>query len=145
MEKLHFSIVIQASVEKVWDLMLAQESYRVWAGVFSAGSDYDGSWEKGARIKFVDGSGGGMLSEIADNQLHKFVAIRHFGEVNNGVEDTTSDRVKAWAPAYESYTFTEQGEATNLDVELDVPESFVQFMNDTWPEALKKLKALCEA
>lgn len=145
MEKLHFSIVIQAPVEKVWDLMLARESYRVWAGVFSEGSDYDGSWEKGARIKFVDGSGGGMLSEITDNQLHKFVAMRHFGEMNNGLEDTTSDRVKAWAPAYESYTFTEHGEATKLDVELDVPESFVQFMNDTWPEALKKLKALCEA
>ncbi|MBP7057149.1 SRPBCC domain-containing protein [Candidatus Gracilibacteria bacterium] len=144
MEKLHFSIVIQASAQKVWDTMLARESYRVWSAVFSEGSDYEGSWEKGAKIKFGDGTGNGMLSEIVDNQLHKFVSIRHYGEMKNGVEDTSSESVKAWTPAYENYTFTQQGNATQVDVDLDVPTSFVQFMNDTWPEALKKLKTLCQ-
>ena len=50
MDKLHFSIVIKAPKEKVWDTMLNEDSYRVWTEVFMPGSHYVGDWNKGSKI-----------------------------------------------------------------------------------------------
>jgi len=38
MQKLHFSIVINAPKEKVWHAMLDDKQYREWTGAFNPGS-----------------------------------------------------------------------------------------------------------
>ena len=86
-----------------------------------------------------------MLSEIAENREHEFISIRHLGMINGGVEDTTSDAVRAWAPAYENYTFVAVPEGTKLVIELDVEDSWAQQMNESWPKALALLKQMSEA
>jgi hypothetical protein len=60
------------------------------------------------------------------------------------VEDTTSESIRAWAPCYEKYTFTDEAGGTRLKVDSDVFGDFETFMADTWPRALTQLKALCE-
>jgi hypothetical protein len=62
----------------------------------------------------------------------------------NGVEDTESDAVKAWAPAYENYRFEELPEGTRVVIEQEVDVKYEQSMNDTWPKALAILKQICE-
>jgi hypothetical protein len=144
MKKLHFSININAPKAKVWDKMISEESYREWTSVFAEGSSFKGSWDKGAKILFVDPSNSGMVAEIAENKLHEFISIRHLGEIDHGVEDTTSEKVKAWTPAYENYTLTEKDGVTTVDIELDSADAWAGMMGDMWPKALLKLKDICE-
>ena len=148
MDKLKFSIVINAPKEKVWDTMLEDKTYRIWTEEFTPGSHYIGSWDEGSKILFLgpanDGKLGGMVSRIKENKLHKFISIEHLGEVLDGVEDTTSDRVKIWAGALENYTFIEKDDKTELVVDMVINEEFKEMFEGMWPKALEKLKELCE-
>ena len=148
MEKLQFKIDINAQKEKVWDTMLEDRTYRIWTEEFTPGSHYIGSWEEGSKILFLgpanDGKLGGMISRVKENKLHKFISIEHLGEVLDGVEDTTSDRVKIWAGALENYTFIDKGDKTELVVDLDINEEFKEMFEGMWPKALQKLKSICE-
>jgi uncharacterized protein YndB with AHSA1/START domain len=47
MEKLHFSIVIKAQREKVWEKILGEETYPLWTDVFMPGSHFEGDWKEG--------------------------------------------------------------------------------------------------
>ena len=94
MEKLHFSKMIDAPVKKVWDTMLEEETYLQWATAFTEDSHFEGSWEKGEKILFLDADGNGMVATIAENQPHKFISIEHIGIIYNGVEDTESEEAK---------------------------------------------------
>jgi uncharacterized protein YndB with AHSA1/START domain len=142
--RLQWSTTIAAPPEHVWKVMLGKDTYSEWTKAFDAGSRYEGSWEPGSRIRFVSGSGDGMVSEIAEASPNQFMSIRHIGMIMNGVEDTTSDAVRPWAGAMENYTFTAVPEGTRLDIELDVTPEYQQMMNDMWPKALAKLKELAE-
>lgn len=145
MQKLHFSIVIDASREQVYSKMLDKPTYQQWTEEFAHGSTYEGSWERGAKIRFIDPSGGGMLSEIAENRPNEFVSIRHVGMIgSDGVEDTTSEAVKDWTPAYENYTFTDKDGGTEVAVEMDASDEWAGMMAEMWPHALERLKKLCE-
>lgn len=144
-KNIHFSISINAPREKVWHKMLDLDSYKEWASAFMDGSCYDGSWEKGAKIKFfAAGSTDGMSSVIAENKPFEFISIRHVGFIKDGIEDTESPEVKAWAPSFENYTFTETDGHTEVKVDMEVAPSFEQDMIALWPKALLKLKEICE-
>lgn len=142
---MRFSTFIQAPPLRVWERMLAPESYRRWTAAFMEGSSYQGSWEQGSRIRFVGPGGGGMVAEIAENRAGEFVSIRHLGEIrSDGSEDLDSDAVRAWAPAFENYRFLGRDGGTEVQVEMDVLPAYEQFMQETWPKALAKLKEVCE-
>lgn len=144
-EKLHYSVDIAAPVQKVWETMFTQETYRDWTTAFSPGSRYVGSWDQGAKIRFLGaGDDEGMLSEIAENRKHEFVSIRHLGMLVGGKEDYDSPAVRAWAGAYENYTFQPIPGGTRLVIDQDMQADYVQFMNEAWPKALARLKALSE-
>lgn len=144
--KRQFTATINAPVPTVWRLMIGPESYKRWASAFAEGSYFEGSWEQGAKIRFLSPpSGDGMVSEIAQNRKEEFISIRHLGFISNGVEDTTSESVRAWAPAYENYTFISAPEGTKLVIELDVFSEWEQYMNEAWPKAMALLKQLSEA
>ncbi len=144
--KRQFTATINAPVPTVWRLMIGPESYKRWASAFAEGAYFEGSWEQGAKIKFLSPpSGDGMVAEIAQNRKNEFISIRHLGFISNGVEDMTSEAVRAWAPAYENYTFISVPDGTKLVIELDVFSEWEQYMNDAWPKALALLKQLSEA
>lgn len=144
-ETLEFEIEIAAPVEKVWDVMFSPEGYTQWTAPFGAGSTFEGSWSEGERIRFLGPGETGMLAEIAANRTHEFVSIRHLGFVVGGVEDTTSDEVRSWAPAYENYRFTSVPGGTVVSVEQEVLAGYESFMQEIWPKALAALQSLCEA
>lgn len=148
---MYFKIEIEASVDKVYDLMLGisnKQTYEQWTAMFNPTSSYEGKWEKGSKMLFVgvdeNGQKGGMVSEIADNQFNQYVSIRHYGLVKGDEEITEGPDVEKWANGYENYSFNEIEGNTFLTVELDTTEDFVDYMNDTYPRALEKLKEMCE-
>ena len=149
MQKLHFSIVINAPKEKVWHTMLDEKPYREWTRVFNEGSYFKGSWEKGSKILFLGpdpktGEEGGMVSRIAENKPYDFISIEHLGIVNNGVEDTTSEEAKKWAPAFENYTFKEKNGTTEVLVDMDMNDENVEMFEKMWSDALERLKKIAE-
>lgn len=151
MQKLHFSTHINAPREKVWNTMLEKATYKEWTKAFNPSSTFEGSWEEGSEIRFVgsDEEGnqqaGGMYSRIKENRLHEYLSIEHLGIIENGVVDTTSEKVKKWAPSFENYTFIEKDGGTELLVDIDIDEEYKDSFEDMWPKALLKLKEMCES
>lgn len=143
-KQIQFEATIDAPVAVVWEQMFGAESYRHWTAAFAEGSYFEGSWSQGSRIRFLSPSGDGMVAEIAENRLNEFVSIRHLGLVIKGEDDTDSESVRAWAPAYENYTFSSVPEGTRIVVDQDVTEEFEQSMRDTWSKAFELLKQLCQ-
>jgi hypothetical protein len=148
MQKLHFSIKINAPAEKVWKTMLDDKTYRQWTEPFAKGSYFEGTWETGSDMRFLapsdTGTIGGMLSHIKESRPFEFVSIEHRGIVTDGVEDTTSEKVKGWIGALENYTLKETDGKTELSVDIDVTEEMVEDFSGMWPEGLQKLKEIAE-
>ena len=148
MRKTHFEISIRASPEEVWNAIVDDKKYREWTIPFHGGSYFEGGWEKSDTIRFLalneKGEKEGMVSEIAESRKYSFISIRHLGNILGGVEDTTSDAVRKWAPAYENYTLTQLGEITKFEVDIYAEDNFFDMFNEMWPKALEKLKAIAE-
>jgi hypothetical protein len=86
-----------------------------------------------------------MVAEIAENRRNEFISIRHLGFIANGIVDTTSEAVKAWAPAYENYTFLAVPAGTRMVVDQDVSAEWEDYICEAWSKALVLLKKLSEA
>ena len=125
-----------------------KSTYEQWTSLFNPTSSYEGSWDKGSKILFVGvdekGERGGMVSRIAENKANRFVSIQHYGLVKANEEITEGPEVEKWANGFENYTFEENNGITNVTVDLDTTEEFVDYMNENYPKALNKLKELCE-
>lgn len=147
MEKLHFSIVIKAPKERVWDTMLNDETYRKWSEPFMPGAHFVGSWSEGSKILFLaPGENGesGMVSRIRENRLYEYISIEHMGVVENGREDTSSETAKAWVGAHEDYTFREINGGTEVLIDTDAADEYREMFEATWSKALQRLKELAE-
>lgn len=151
MKKLQFKTSINAPVTKIYNLMLGMNSkstYEQWTSLFNPTSTYEGNWEKGNKILFVgvdeNGEKGGMVSKIVENIPNQFVSIQHYGLLKADKEITEGPEVEKWANGFENYTFQENNGTTTITVDLDTTEDFLDYMNETYPKALHKLKELCE-
>ena len=102
MEKINFSININALREKVWNVLWNDNSYRKWTSVFMEGSyAVTDNWTEGTNVLFLAPGGNGMVSNVAINRKNEFISFEHLGEIKDGVKDTESEKVKAWAGAHE--------------------------------------------
>ncbi|MBK8442998.1 MAG: SRPBCC domain-containing protein [Sphingobacteriales bacterium] len=151
MNKIQFKVSINAPANKVYDTMLGignKLTYQQWTALFNPTSTYEGNWGKGSKMQFIgtdeQGEKGGMLSEIVENIPHRFVSIRHYGLLKADEEITEGPEVEKWANGFENYTFEENNGITTVIVDLDTTEDFLDYMNQTYPKALEKLKEICE-
>lgn len=151
MKKLQFKVSIHAPVSKIYDVMLGinhKSTYEQWTFLFNPTSSYEGSWDKGSKILFIGvdekGEKGGIVSRIAENIPNRFVSIQHYGLVKADNEITEGPEVEKWANGFENYTFEENNETSIVTVDLDTTEDFLDYMNQTYPKALDKLKEICE-
>jgi uncharacterized protein YndB with AHSA1/START domain len=145
---LHFEVTINAPVNKVYETMLNDNTYRQWTSEFNETSHYKGSWDKGEKIYFIgtdeNGAQGGMVSRISENTPNRFVSIEHLGILKGEEEITSGSEVDSWNGAFENYTFNSEDGRTRLMVDMDTNEAFKSYFEDTWPKALNKLKLICE-
>lgn len=145
MEKLRFETRINAPKEKVWEALWQPFHYATWTSAFAEGSTVKtDNWKEGSKVLFHDGSGQGMLSKVAANRPNEYMSFMHLGMVKDGVEDTSSDEVKAWAGATENYTLTGKNGSSTLLIETDIADEYKEMMEKMWPRAIEKLKGLAE-
>jgi len=151
MNQLQFKITINAPAEKVYTTMLGldnKSTYEQWTALFNPTSSYEGNWNKGEKMLFVgvdeNGQKGGMVSRIEEHIPMQFVSIQHKGLLVGGEEITEGPEVEKWANGLENYSFEETNGITNVTVDLDSTDEFVDYMNENYPKALNKLKEICE-
>jgi len=144
MDTFMFSIKIAAPREKVWQVMLDPKTYQKWTSEFMEGSYYEGSWEKGKEIRFLGSGDGGMRAIIAENKPHEFLSIKHIAviEANSNAAENQESPSSDWD--YENYTLLQSNGGTELIVEVDGDAEYEEWLHETWPKALLKLKQLCE-
>jgi len=138
------SIVIQAPVAQLWQRMFDPQLYREWIAAFCEGSYYQGHWQQGETIRFLDPNGNGMVAKIVEYRPMEFISVSHLGFVYAGQDDLDSAEVTSWAPAYENFYFTSRGDSTELRIEQEIAPAYEEYMQQAWPNALQKLKTLAE-
>lgn len=146
MEKLQFTVAIEASAQKVYETMLGlknKETYNRWTAAFNPTSTYEGTWEKNTKMLFIGtdekGEKGGMISMVEEHIPAKFVSIRHYGFVQGDKEVTEGEMVEKWAGGHENYTFTETNGSTKVTVDIDVIDEYLDYFKKIYPESLQLL------
>lgn len=144
MKKLNYSIQINASRETVWNTLWDDKTYRQWTSAFGENSHAESDWKQGSKILFLGNSDSGMVSKIAEKRAPEFMSFEHMGELKNGVEDMQTAKDKGWAGSHENYTLRENNDGTEVLVETDTAEEYVEMFSEMWPKALYLLKNIAE-
>jgi uncharacterized protein YndB with AHSA1/START domain len=145
MKKLEFSITINAPKQKVWDTMLTLETYQQWVGASWPDSTYEGAWEEGNFLKFIGEDKSGTLAEIIELKEYDYVLAKHVAILlADGVEDRESAFAQNWVGILENYFFSEKDGQTALVIKIETQPDWEKMFNDGWPNALAKLKSMCE-
>lgn len=142
---LKFSTEINATREKVWEILWSEESYKKWIKPFS-NSDLKtiSVWKEGESITFLDSNGNGMQSKINKMSPPETMVFQHFKEIKNGEVQPSTPETKKWEGALESYNLVEKNATTSLLVKMDTAKEHEDFFNESFPEALKIVKDLAE-
>ncbi len=145
MEKLTFSIEIDAPREKVWQVLWDDETYRIWTADFSEYGSYAVSdWEEGSEVLFLTGKNDGMFCEIDKKTTNEFIAFKHVGSIKNGEKVPFENEMKDWAGSTETYSLKNKDGRTVLTAESEIFEELKEFFMKTFPIALAKVKELAE-
>jgi hypothetical protein len=142
MQRLHFSIRIEAPRERVWAVLWQDATYRDWTSVFAEGSYAVSDWNEGSSIQFLDPkSGGGMSAVIVKKRPNELMSFKHVAEIRDGREQPPAE----WSGALETYTLDDTDGATTLTVDLDAAEEYREMFEDKFPKALQRVKTLAES
>ncbi len=147
-QKLELSILINASKEKIWHVLLDDETYRKWTSAFMEGSYAEGSWEEGSKMYFKgpssEGMTQGMVSRIKLHKPNDIITIEHIGILKDNIEDYESEEAKKWANSDETYRLEAKDSGNMLFIEMDIEEENLEWFKTTWQKALDKVKELSE-
>lgn len=145
MKHLEFKTQIAADKKKVWDTMLHPETYKEWVSASWPGSTYEGKWLKGNNLRFISSSGEGTLATLVEQKPYEDILAKHIAVIKaDGSEDRDSDVAKGWIGTTERYTFKERNGKTDLTVAIETSPEWETMFNEGWPDALAKLKEICE-
>lgn len=144
MEKYTFSTTINAPSEKVWRVLWDDATYRQWTKPFSHNSHSNLDLREGGTAEFLDGNNCGMYSEIAKLVPNKVLSFKHLGSIKDGEKIPFEGEMASWAESLETYTLTETEGVTELVAEIDLIESFKDFIIEKFPLALANVKELSE-
>jgi uncharacterized protein YndB with AHSA1/START domain len=146
METLSYETVIDAPLQKVWDILWGPETYNEWTKFFSpSGSYMKSDWKIGGKTYFVDSNNEGMVSTIDSLEEPNQIVFKHLGMIKGGVEDTESMEVKQWSGAFEKYFLINLEGKTKLHAEVQTEKDWEEHMNTGFTKGLEIVKSLSEA
>ena len=142
MQKLHFSIEIQAPREKVWDTLWGDKTFRDWANIIDEGQYMVGEIKEGNQVQFISSvSGYGVTSLVEKLVPNEFVLFRQIADTKDSGE---REREKEWTGGEESYSLAENDGITTLTVAIDIPTGQEETFRVRFPKALERVKILAE-
>jgi uncharacterized protein YndB with AHSA1/START domain len=135
-------ITINATADKVWQVLLSKENYLQWANVFQEGSDYlaDDNFIQGSKVIFGDGSGNGMVALVSINEPNHKIQFTYTGEIKDGAVSSMGEM----DGTTETYTLTQDGDGVLLVVETSMGDQWFEMMDAAWDKAMVIIKELSE-
>ncbi len=95
MQTIHGSININASKQKVWQVLHEDKYNRQWYAEFSAGTYAITDWQVGGKAIFTDDSNSGLIGKILKSRPPEELVIEYEGVLTNGEEVYDSAEAKA--------------------------------------------------
>ena len=142
--RLAFTIDIKAEKSVIWKALWNEHSYREWAGVFFDGSyAVTDEWKEGSVVHFLAPDKSGIYSAIEKHIPNEYIAFKHIGNVVEGKEQPIDGETKKWSGTTEIYKIIEGKDVHTLKVEIDILDEHLEFMKNTFPKALEKIKMNC--
>ena len=143
-KKIKKHIDIEASSEKVWEVLVTPASYEIWAVGFSKRSLVKTDWQEGSSVVFTDSMNSGLFGIIERNINSEFLSITYKGVVENGVQDELGEKAQRVKNARDSYSLSSKDAGTRLKIESDVEEKYFNIKTKSWDKALNIIKDLSE-
>ncbi|WP_134092091.1 SRPBCC domain-containing protein [Olivibacter sp. XZL3] len=146
MKTMEFTKEIKAPAQKVWDVLWNENTYSKWTKAFNPNGDsrMESDWQVGGKTRFLDDKGNGMVSTIKTKNEPYDIVFEHLGEVMDGKEDTTSEKVQTWAGSLEEYHLVESNGVTTLSASVQVDEEWADMMSNGFIEGLEIVRKLAE-
>jgi hypothetical protein len=144
MTTLEFKIEINASKEKVWNILWNDETYRKWTNVFCEGTYAVSNWNEGDKIHFLSPNGEGMNSIIDKKIENEYIVFKHLSSMKDFEEMPIDDESKEWTGSLETYRLTQNNSTIILEVKIDTLEKYVDYFKTTFPNGLEMVKTLSE-
>ncbi len=141
MQEMQFQVEINAPIEKVWDTLWQDETFRQWAGIIDPGTHLVGELKEGNEVQFISGNGYGVTSLVEKLSPGKFLLLRHRADTQ---EAGKREREKEWTGGAESYALAEKDGATILTAAFDAPPEMEEYFKINYPKALEQVKTLAE-
>lgn len=138
------NILIEATKQKVWHVLLNDTFSRIWYQEFSTGAYAQTDWNINSKVIFADPTGNGLIGKIIENRKFEALTIEFTGQLVEGVEDYTSQAAKELKGKRESYRIKEQNGPVLLSISADLSEVYAEQMETAWDRALLKIKSLSE-
>ncbi|OJV63776.1 MAG: hypothetical protein BGO41_00265 [Clostridiales bacterium 38-18] len=143
-----YSMVINASKEKVWGVLWNDQTFRDWANLIDEGTFMKGELKEGCEVEYISSINGyGVTSYVEKLILNEYVKLKHLADTK---ENGTENREKEWTGGTESYQLTESASSagdvlTELSIVMDVPENLVDYFNEVYPKVMHRIKDLSES
>ncbi len=144
MKTIKKSILINASKEKLWDVLTLDHYTKDWYSAFSPGSYAVTDWKPGSKALFMDQSNSGMVANVVESIPGKSLILEYTGVLSEGREDFDSAIAQQYKGGRETYHLTGENGATRLDISSDMDENMFDMMSDKWEKAFERLKELAE-
>ncbi|HSD08807.1 SRPBCC domain-containing protein [Flavobacterium sp.] len=141
---MEFKIAINATKEKVWEVLWEDQTYREWAAVFCEGTYALSTWEEGDPIHFLNPEGMGMNSVIFKKEDNEYMAFKHLSEIKDHIVLPVGESSEGWSGGMETYRLVSIDIGTLLEATIDTVDKYVDFFQDVFPKALEKVKELSE-
>ncbi|SFN15424.1 Activator of Hsp90 ATPase homolog 1-like protein [Algoriella xinjiangensis] len=139
MKLLEYTIQINATPEKVWEVLFTQDNYKKWASAMNEGTYFEGTWEEGTIMKFLDPKNNGMYNLVEKNIPNKQLSMKHLGWILEG-ELSPQD----WEDSTLDYILEPNENGTLLIGKVNSLDEFVDFFNSKYPKNFENIKNLAE-
>ena len=139
MKFLEFEIQITATPEKVWETLFTQDSYKKWASAMNEGTYFEGNWEVGSIMKFLDPQNNGMYNLVTENIRFKVLGMKHLGWILKGELSPQN-----WEDSTLNYILEPSENGTLLKGTVNSLDEFVEFFNSKYPQNFEHIKRLAE-
>ena len=137
MKFLEFEIQINATPEKVWETLFTQDSYKKWASAMNEGTYFEGNWEVGSIMKFLDPQNNGMYNLVTENIRFKVLGMKHLGWILKGELSPQN-----WEDSTLNYILEPSENGTLLKGTVNSLDEFVEFFNSKYPQNFEHIKRL---
>jgi uncharacterized protein YndB with AHSA1/START domain len=138
------SILIPASKENVWSVLVDDPYNREWYAVFGKTAPKT-NWGQGHKVVFTDKSRNGITGKVAAKTPYEMLSIVYDGVLVNGIEDHESELAATVKGAEETYALQEVAGQTLLTVVRDVHEEKYDSMEQAWDTALQRISELAHS